>query len=57
MLLIFLEGSHIPLAFKLNFKVTNNQAEYEACIIIMEAALKIKIKMLEVVGDSNPVVS
>ncbi|XP_058217384.1 uncharacterized protein LOC131328459 [Rhododendron vialii] len=24
------KGSHIPLAFKLNFEVTNNQAEYEA---------------------------
>ena len=30
-LLITLEGSHIPLAFKLNFKVTNNMAKYEAC--------------------------
>lgn len=26
-------GSHIPLAFNLNFDVTNNQAKYEACIV------------------------
>ena len=36
-LLITLEGSHIPLAVKLNFKATNNMAEYEACIAEMEA--------------------
>ena len=31
------EGSHIPLAIKLNFEVTNNMAKYEACITRMEA--------------------
>ncbi|XP_030970957.1 uncharacterized protein LOC115991402 [Quercus lobata] len=31
------EGSHIPLAIKLNFEVTNNMAEYKACIVGMEA--------------------
>ena len=31
------EGSHIPLAIKLNFKATNNMVEYEACITRMEA--------------------
>ncbi|KAH7834736.1 hypothetical protein Vadar_019075 [Vaccinium darrowii] len=56
-LLVSPEGSHIPLAFKLNFEVTNNQAEYEACIVGMEAALEIGVKRLEVVGDSNLVVS
>ena len=56
-LLISPEGSHIPLAFKLNFEVTNNQSEYEACIVGMEAALEIGVKRLEVVGDSNLVVS
>ncbi|KAH7855721.1 hypothetical protein Vadar_028116 [Vaccinium darrowii] len=56
-LLISPEGSHIPLAFKLNFEVTNNQSEYEACIVGMEAALEIGAKRLEVIGDSNLVVS
>ena len=36
-LLITPEGSHIPLAIKLNFEVTNNMVEYEACIDRMEA--------------------
>ena len=36
-LLITPEGSHISLVVKLNFKATNNMAEYEACIAKMEA--------------------
>ena len=36
-LLITLEGSHIPLAIKLNIEATNNMAEYEARIARMEA--------------------
>ncbi|XP_058211663.1 uncharacterized protein LOC131323841 [Rhododendron vialii] len=56
-LLIAPDGSHIPLAFKLNFEVTNNQAEYEACIVGMEAAIEIGIEKLEVMGDSNLVIS
>ena len=36
-LLIIPEGSHIPLAVKLNFEATNNMAEYKACIVGMEA--------------------
>lgn len=30
---ISLEGEHTPLFVKLDFDVTNNAAEYEACII------------------------
>ncbi|XP_058185840.1 uncharacterized protein LOC131303068 [Rhododendron vialii] len=56
-LLIAPDRSHILLAFKLNFEVTNNQAEYEACIVGMEAAIKIGIEKLEVVRDSNLEVS
>lgn len=56
-LLVSPEGPHIPLSFKLNFEVTNNQAEYEACIVGMEAAFEIGVKKLEVVGDSNLVLS
>ena len=36
-LLITLKGSHIPLAVKLNFKVTNNMAEYE--LVLLERKL------------------
>ena len=34
--LITPNGSHVPLAIKLNFEATNNMAEYEACITEME---------------------
>ena len=36
-LLITPEGSHIPLAIKLNFEAITNMAKYEACIAGMEA--------------------
>ena len=36
-LLITLDGSHVPLVVKLNFDSTNNMVEYEACITEMEA--------------------
>ena len=36
-LLITPDGSHAPLAIKLNFKETNSIAEYETCIAGMEA--------------------
>ncbi|XP_058216783.1 uncharacterized protein LOC131327654 [Rhododendron vialii] len=42
-LLITPDGSHIPLAFKLNFDVTNNQTEYE----VREEKLKLYHQDLE----------
>ena len=36
-ILISPEGEMIPMAKRLEFKVTNNQAEYEACIFGLEA--------------------
>ena len=35
-LLINHDGSHIPMAVKLNFQTTNNMEEYEACITGMK---------------------
>ena len=43
-LLINPKGSHIPLAIELNFKTTNNMAEYEACIVRMEAFQELVVK-------------
>ncbi|GMP32738.1 hypothetical protein CsSME_00006364 [Camellia sinensis var. sinensis] len=43
-LLIAPNNSCIPLAFKLWFKVSNNEAEYEACIAGLEAALELGAK-------------
>ena len=56
-LLITPEGSHIPLAIKLNFEATNNMAEYDACIVGMEALLKLGVKEAEVFGDSTLVIT
>ena len=44
-------GVHIPLSAKLNFVSTNNVAEYEACIIGLEALLAIDVKEVEIYGD------
>ena len=51
------EGSHIPLAVKLNFEATNNMAEYEACITGMEALQELEVKEAEVFGDSTLVIA
>ena len=56
-LLITLEGSHIPLAIKLNFEATNNMAEYKACIAGMEAFQELRVKEAEIFGDSTLVIA
>ncbi|XP_075633428.1 uncharacterized protein LOC142605886 [Castanea sativa] len=56
-LLITLEGFHIPLAIKLNFEATNYMAEYEACIAKMEALRELRVKEAEVFEDSTLVIA
>ena len=56
-LLITLEGSHIPLAVKLNFEATNNMAEYEACIAEMEALRELGVRKAKVFGDLTLIVA
>lgn len=51
------EGEAIPMAKKLDFRVTNNMAEYEACIYGVEAALAAGAKDLLVYGDSLLVIN
>ena len=50
-LLITSEGSHIPLAIKLNFDATNNMVEYESCIAGMEALQELVVKEAKVFED------
>ncbi|XP_050892835.1 uncharacterized protein LOC127098317 [Lathyrus oleraceus] len=50
-------GFHIPFTARLCFDCTNNMAEYEACIYGLEAAIDLRIKILEVFGDSALVIS
>uniref|UniRef100_A0A2N9H6P2 Integrase catalytic domain-containing protein n=1 Tax=Fagus sylvatica TaxID=28930 RepID=A0A2N9H6P2_FAGSY len=46
-LLVSPTDSHIPISIKLQFSTTNNMAEYEACILGLEAAISLGIKVLE----------
>ena len=56
-ILVTPEGETIPMAKKLDFRVTNNMAEYEACIYGAEAALVAGAKELLVYADSLLVIS
>ena len=56
-ILISPEGQMIPMAKKLEFEVTNNQIEYEACIFELEALQNIEAKEVIVYRDSMLVVN
>ena len=56
-LLVSPEGKHSPLSVKLNFDVTNNAAEYEACILGLKAAISLDNKKLRVYGDSSLIIN
>ena len=49
-------NTHTPCTARLCFDCTNNMAEYEACVMGLEAAIDLKIKILEVFGDSALVI-
>nr|XP_023923137.1 uncharacterized protein LOC112034555 [Quercus suber] len=50
------EDKAVALSFKLEFPCSNNTAEYEAYLNGLATALKMGIKHLRVLGDSNLVV-
>ncbi|XP_057969350.1 uncharacterized protein LOC131158498 [Malania oleifera] len=50
--LISPEGKYYPVTAKLTFPCTNNIAEYEACVLGLQAAIDQGIKKLIVKGDS-----
>ena len=54
--LISPEGNHYPFTAKLSFDCTNNVAEYEACVLGLQATIEKKIKSLKVYGDSALVI-
>ena len=56
MILISPEGKTIPMAKRLEFKVTNNQAEYKACIFGLEALRSARAGEITVYGDSMLVI-
>ena len=55
-ILITPDGEMIPLAKKLDFKVINNQVEYEACIFGLEALRNVGAENVTVYGDSMLVI-
>jgi ribonuclease HI len=51
------KGTHIPFSARLQFDCTNNIAEYEACIMGIEEAIDLRIKILDIYGDSALVIN
>ncbi|XP_074267126.1 uncharacterized protein LOC141590431 [Silene latifolia] len=56
-LLISPIGEHVPVSIKLDFNVTNNAAEDEACLLGLCSALDLGVKKLLVHGDSSLVIN
>ncbi|XP_057982203.1 uncharacterized protein LOC131167412 [Malania oleifera] len=54
--LISLDGKHYPVVAKLTFPCTNNMAEYEACVLGLQAAMDRGVKRLTIRGDSALVI-
>ena len=50
------KGNHCLFIAKLSFECTNNVAEYEACVLGLQAAIKKRIKSLKVYDDSTLVI-
>lgn len=48
---------HLSFTVILCFDCTNNMAEYEACIYEIEAAIDLRIKILQVYRDFSLVIS
>jgi len=55
--LITPRGTHIPFTARLRFDCTNNIAEYEAYIMGIEEAIDLRIKNIEIYGDSALVIN
>ena len=55
-ILITPEGEMILMEKRLEFEVTNNQAEYEACIFCLEALRSVGAENITVYGDSMLVI-
>ena len=51
------QGQLIPFARKMTFPCTNNEAEYEACILGLQVALEHGARRLHVHGDAMLVIS
>ena len=50
-------GCHTLFTARLCFDYNNNMTEYEACIMSIRAAIELRIKFLNVYGDSDLVIN
>ena len=48
---------HTLISVKLHFDVTNNAAEYEACIIGLKVAVASSVQKLRLYGDSSLIIN
>ena len=48
---------YTPFTARLCFDCMNNMAEYEACILGLKVAIDLRIKHLDIFGDSSLVIS
>lgn len=55
-LLVTPQGDYIPKSFKLQFRCTNNIAEYEALVVGLKIAIEWNITELQVYGDSQLII-
>jgi len=51
------QGTSLPYSFKLDFPCTNNNVEYEALILAIKIALKLKLQKVKFIGDSLLIVN
>ena len=49
-------GEMIPMVKRLEYEVTNNQAEYEDCIFGLEALRSVRAEEVTIYGDSMLVI-
>ncbi|GAU31019.1 hypothetical protein TSUD_214550 [Trifolium subterraneum] len=56
-IIVTLKGAHIPFTARLQFECTNNIAEYEACIMGIEEVIDLRIKNINIYGDSALVIN
>lgn len=55
-ILIFRRIGYTSFITRLCFDYSNNMAEYEACIMVIEVAIELRIKIIKVYGDSTLVI-
>jgi len=50
------DGNHFAATARLDFRCTNNVAEYEACVLGIQMAIERRVEILKVYGDSALVI-